>query len=158
VSARGGRFTLALTIGSSCAWEAKSDVTWADVSPGSGQGSASLLLQVSESTRLDGRTLTLTINAQPFRVTQEGIICTYALSAGTMEVGDAGGQLSFVVTTQPGCTWTVTTNDSWITVQTPSGTGSNNVNVQIAPNTGGFRQGLVTAAGQRLTITQRAGN
>src|SRR5688572_17106640 len=70
VPARGGVFTFGVATGSTCTWTARSDVTWADVTPGSGTGNGRPLLQIGEHTRLDTRTLTVTVNGQAHRITQ----------------------------------------------------------------------------------------
>jgi Viral BACON domain len=157
VSAKGGNFAFSLSAAANCAWTARTDVTWADVSPASGQGSASPLLRVSEQTRVDARTLMLTVNTQTFRITQESTGCNSTLDYGSLDVADEGGQLSIAVNVSAGCAWTVALSESWITTTTPNGTGSGFVNLQIARNTGDARRAFVTIAGVQITVTQRRG-
>lgn len=156
--ARGGVFTFGVTTGATCSWTARSDVTWADVSPGSGTGTGRPLLQVGEHTRLDSRTLTVTVNTQAFRITQNGVGCVYTVTPMALEVADQGGQISFTLNTMAGCAWTAASGVGWITVSTPSGSGGGSIILQVASNAGGdVRQGFVTVAGQRVNITQRRG-
>jgi hypothetical protein len=157
VSAKGGAFPFSVTTGSACAWSTQSDVSWADVNPASGQGSATPSLRVAESTQFDGRTLTMTINGQAFRITQQAVECSYALSDTNLDARNEGGRLSVRVASGAACRWSVTTNASWITVRTPSGIGTDYVYFDVAPNSGGARQGVVTIAGQPVTVTQAAG-
>lgn len=157
VPARGGDFSFGVTTGAGCEWTAGTDVGWADVSPGSGVGSGRLLLRVGEHSRLDSRTLTVTVNSQAFRISQTGVGCVYTVNPVALEVADEGGRLTFTLTTMAGCGWTAASSVGWLTVTTPSGTGSGSVLVQVASNAGDVRQGFVTVAGQRVTITQRRG-
>ena len=54
-----------------------------------------------------------------------------------------------------GCTWTVTTNVTWITVTNGvSGVGSGSTEFVIALNIVGSRTGTVTVAGQTVTVNQ----
>jgi hypothetical protein len=58
------------------------------------------------------------------------------------------------VTTQAGCSWTVSSPVSWITV-TGSGTGSGSANYSAAVNsTAGSRSTTLTVAGKSVSVTQ----
>jgi hypothetical protein len=53
------------------------------------------------------------------------------------------------------CTWTATSDVSWITVGTSGGSGSATVNYIVAANSGiGTRTGTLTIAGQTFTVSQ----
>jgi hypothetical protein len=154
--ARSGTYNLNLVVGGDCMWTAAAEVEgWASITPTSGRGSATPTLRVSENVRNDPRTLTVRVNTQLFRAIQEGITCVYTLSAPGMEIGEDAGQLAFVVMTQPDCPWTATSSESWVSVATPSGSGSGTVLLNISRNTGDTRQAVVIVASQRVTITQR---
>ena len=156
--ARGGAFTFGVTIAAGCAWTARTDVDWADVSPGSGEGNGRPLLQVGDHTRLDTRTLTVVVNNRPFPITQAGAGCVYTVDTTSFDVADEGGQLSFTLNTMNGCAWTAASSVDWITLRTPSGSGGGTFFFNVASNRGGDpRQGLITIAGQRVNIAQRRG-
>lgn len=157
VTSRGGTFAINVTTASNCTWTARTDVQWASVSPGSGSGNATLALQISETAQNDSRTLTLTVNTQTYRVVQEGVRCVYTLDIPTLQFVNDGGLVEFGLTTSAGCSWAVTTGESWITVVTPNGVGSGTIRLNIARNTGPVRQGVVTIAGQQVTFTQARG-
>jgi len=88
-----------------------------------------------------------------------GGTCSYGVNPVSNSVGAAGGTGTVLVTTGTGCTWTATSNASWITISSAtSGTGNGSVNYQVAANTStNFRTGTVTIAGQTLTVTQASG-
>jgi hypothetical protein len=158
--ATGGQFTFNVTTGSTCTWTAKSDALWADITPGSGQGSHALLLNLAQHTRTDdSRTMILTINTQAYRIVQAAATCSYTLSTFGVDVRNEGGRVSVRVSAGDGCAWTAGgSSNSWIGVATTSGTGTDYVYLDVAPNSGGgARQGFVTIAGQRVTVTQAAG-
>jgi hypothetical protein len=155
VSALSGRYTFTITIASGCAWTATTDVSWADVAPGSGQGNGTPMLNVNENPNRDARTVTVSVNSQSFRVTQNAVGCGYALNPSSIDAGAEGGGASVVLTATAGCLWTAVASESWIRVLTPNGTGSGTVNLDIASNSSDVRHAFVTIAGQRVNITQQ---
>jgi len=74
--------------------------------------------------------------------------CFYTLSSVSQTVLGAGstGALSAAPSAPSGCTWTASTDDSWITLNgARSGTGAATVSYSVAPNTGtGTRYGSIT--------------
>ncbi len=84
-------------------------------------------------------------------------ICPYSItpSGVTAIVGASSGMLN--LTTQAGCAWTATSNDSWLSVTNgASGSGSGTVSYSIAANTGAARTGTISIAGQIFTVNQAA--
>jgi hypothetical protein len=84
-----------------------------------------------------------------------GTTCTYSLSPTSATVGSAGGSGSFTVTTQSGCTWSASSNASWLTSGS-SGSGSGTATYAAAANSGAARTGTITVGGQAFTVTQQA--
>ena len=73
--------------------------------------------------------------------------CTYALLNGTPSFAAGGGQGSVNVSVQPGCGWTLTSSQGFVSVSRPSGNGSINVPFTVAANNGGARTARLTLAG-----------
>lgn len=93
-------------------------------------------------------------NAVLFTVTN----CTYTLNPTAFSIGAAGGTGTFNVETLNECSYTVTSNASWITITSqPNGTGPGAVNFTVAANPGNTRTGTITVNGQTFTITQNNG-
>ena len=158
VAARPAQYAFTITTSPGCPWTARTDATWGDVSPSSGDGSGTPRLNAAENTRNDDtRTLTLTVNNETFRVLQEAARCTVTLDADVMNARNEGGRMQVRVSTAVGCSWSATSSDSWISVRTPTGTGTDYAYFDVAPNSGDTRQGTVTIAGQRVTVTQARG-
>jgi len=86
-----------------------------------------------------------------------GSSCTYAISPTSASVPASGGSGTVSVTTQTGCSWTASSNASWITISSgASGSGNGSVAYSVAANTGAARTGTLTIAGQTFTVNQAA--
>jgi BACON domain-containing protein/all-beta uncharacterized protein len=88
-----------------------------------------------------------------------GNVCGYSLSPVSSFFSESGGSGSFALSAGNGCSWTVTSNDGWITLSSPgSGIGSDTVTYEVRENfTGSPRTGTITVAGQTFTVLQDAG-
>jgi hypothetical protein len=61
------------------------------------------------------------------------------------------------LSTNSGCAWTATSNDSWITITSgASGNGSGFVEFSVTSTSGPARNGTLTIAGQTFTVHQAA--
>ncbi len=122
----------------------------------SGTGDGSAIYAVSPNNTGSQRTGTMTIAGQTFTVTQQA--CAFSLSPTSQTLGGGTGTGTVNVTTSSGCTWTATSNDSFISVTSgASGTGNGSVGYSLlANNTGSQRSGTITIAGQTFTVTQQA--
>jgi len=152
----GGTGSVDITSQSGCAWTATSNDSWITITSGSsGTGNGTVTYTVSANTTTSQRTGTMTIAGQTFTVTEEGLTCTYTISPTSQSFNSFTGTGSVDVTTQSGCTWTATSNDSWIAITSgSSGTGNGTVNYSVSTNTGSQRTGTITIAGQTFTVTQ----
>jgi len=85
--------------------------------------------------------------------------CNYFVSPQGVTIDSAGGTGLALVNTTPGCSWTATSNASWIVIESgAAGTGSGAVSYRAAANnTGAERVGTLTIAGQTHTVTQAGG-
>ena len=84
--------------------------------------------------------------------------CVYSLAPTSQSVSAGSTNGSVIVTTSPttGCSWTATSNTSWITTSS-SGSGSGTAIYSAAANTGSTsRTGTLTIAGQTVSVTQAA--
>ena len=85
--------------------------------------------------------------------------CGYSIVPTGSSIGAGGGTGTFnVITTGAGCAYTVTSNNSFITITSgASGIGNGTVSFSVAPNTGPARTGTITIAGKTFTVTQASG-
>ncbi|HMQ04869.1 MAG TPA: BACON domain-containing carbohydrate-binding protein [Pyrinomonadaceae bacterium] len=83
--------------------------------------------------------------------------CSFAISPESAQAGPTGGSSSFTVNTQPGCSWTASSNNpSWLTA-TSFGQGSGTVNYTITSNTGPAREATITVRNQTFIVNQSSG-
>jgi hypothetical protein len=140
-------------------WNVSSDAVWLTFTTQSGVGNQSVGFTVAANAGA-ARTGHLTVGGQVLTVTQAAAgapppACAYSISPTNQSVGIPGGTATVAVTTTATCPWSATTADSWIAITAGgSGTGSGNVAMTIAPNTGGARTGTVAIAGQVFTVNQ----
>lgn len=89
-------------------------------------------------------------------ITQDGT-CAVSLGVTSAEFSFAGGNATVGVTAAS-CSWTATSNASWIQITSGgSGTGNGVVNYTVQPNSGAARSGTMTIGGQTFTVNQGAG-
>ncbi|MCM3879033.1 MAG: hypothetical protein ND807_02895 [Vicinamibacterales bacterium] len=159
LAASGGASTTAVTTSSNCTWTVTSNATWITVTSGaSGTGNGPVGFNVAANTVTTPRTGTLTVAGQTFTVNQSAAACNYGISPASLSAAAAGGSSTTAVTTSSNCTWTATSNASWITVTSgSSGTGNGTTGFTVAANTvTSPRAGTLTVAGQTFTVNQSA--
>lgn len=152
-----GTGTVTITAASACNWAATSNDLWITVTSGNtGTGNGTVTYSVSANTNTAQRVGTITIAGQIHTITQSGVVpCSYTISPTNLSYASSGGLGSVNVTTTGGCSWTATSNNSWITVTSGStGSGNGTVNYTVAANTGTTQlTGTITVAGQTHTVT-----
>jgi hypothetical protein len=81
--------------------------------------------------------------------------CSYSISPTSRSHGSGADTGLISVTGSSDCTWTATSNASWISILSgASGSGNGTVTYSIGENTGSSRSGSITVAGQTFTVTQ----
>jgi uncharacterized protein (TIGR03437 family) len=150
--------SVAVTAETGCTWTAASSASWITITSGSsGNGSGTVEYSVAANTGTSSRTGTLTIAGQTFTVTQAaGATCSYAIAPTSASVPAGGTTGSVTVTAPSGCTWTATSNASWIAVTSgASGSGNGTVSYTVAASSSANPlTGTLTIAGQTFTVTQ----
>jgi len=153
--------TVAVTTASGCSWSASSNASWITITSGSsGTGNGTVGYTVAANSTGSQRTGSVTIAGQIFAVTQAAAgTCAYLISPTTRSHGSGAESATVAVTTASGCSWSASSNASWITITSgSSGTWNGTVGYTIAANsTGSLRTGSLTIAGQIFSVTQTAG-
>lgn len=146
-----------VTAPAGCGWNATTSDSWISITSASGTGNGTVAFTV-QANNGPARTGTITVAGQTFTVNQASG-CAYTLNPTSLNVTSAGDSFSVTVTSSAaGCTWTATSNVSWITVNgSGSGTGNGAVNFTVAANPGPARSGTITIAGQTFTVNQAGG-
>ena len=160
VGASGSQNTVAVTIPGPCAWTATSPASWITITSGAnGLGDGTVGYTVAANTSTASRSANLTIAGRTFAVSQAGVTCAYTVSPLTASATAAAGTGTIGVTSTNGCAWTASSAVSWITITSGTpGSGPGTVAYSFVANpTTQSRAGVVTVAGQPVTITQAAG-
>jgi hypothetical protein len=153
----GGEGTVVVTATSGCNWTSSSDSSWLVITNGaSGTGNGSVGYSVGVNSSSTTRTGRLTIATKLLIVTQTGTACTFSISPVSAGVSDTGSGGSITLTaSDSACTWTSTSQASWLSVSPSSGTGSGTINYIVSPTgLSSTRTGTLTIAGQIFTVTQ----
>jgi hypothetical protein len=158
VDAGGGIGTFAVTTEAECTWDVSTAMNWiSGLSPTSGQGAGQVQFRVAPNEGTAAREGTILVNGNQVRISQPGAPCRFELGPASQNVNAAGGAGSVNVAATSGCSWSASTDVSWISLSAPlAGSGNGSVNFSVAANAGSERTGHVTIAGQRSTITQTA--
>ena len=85
-----------------------------------------LLLLCATTAAACGSTSTSAVGPSPVK-------CSVSLS-GPSQIAPGGGTSTVAVSTQPECSWTASTQASWLTVKPASGQGPGQIQLDVAPN------------------------
>ena len=159
-SAAGSTGTFNIT--SNLSWTVSSNQTWLSVSPASGSNNGTVTVTAQANTG-SARTATVTVSApgatsQTVTVTQNAAGVTLSVSPTSLSVAAAAGSTgTFNITSNT--SWTVSSNQTWLTASPTSGSNNAAVTVTAQQNTGAARTATVTvsatgATSQTVTVTQ----
>jgi uncharacterized protein (TIGR03437 family) len=144
----------------SCPWLAISYADWITVSPsGIASGTGLLTYTVSPNPDSASRAGTIWIAGKSLTVNQSGVVCSLGVTPRSVSAAAAGltGASLSVASDAPDCGWTAVANVPWILVSGGNaGMGSGTVTYTVGVNTGGSRTGIVTVAGQQVSVNQAA--
>jgi hypothetical protein len=152
----GDTTTTAVTTAAGCPWTASSSVSWVTASASTQTGPGQVQLVVAANPG-PARTGNVAIAGREFTVAQ-GSLCQFTLNPSSSSYGASGGPGVVLVFVVGSCTWTATTDASWILLDPAfSGTaGSGFVRYSVAANAGAARSATVLIAGMPHTVTQAA--
>ena len=137
-----------------CTWTATTSTPWISITNGSGTGNGTVTFNAAANNG-DPRSGTITVNGQTFTVNQASG-CMFSINPTSQNFISFGGNGSFALTTNPGCSWTAVSSDNWISIGNPTGTGNATINFTVSANNGQARSGTITVGGQVFTVTQDA--
>jgi hypothetical protein len=158
--AEGGSGSVGLSIAAGCAWTVTADSSWVAVSgTASGSGPATIGYTVGSNTSTGRRTAKLSVAGQSHAIAQEGRVaqsCAYELSPAEFRTGKDAVNGTFTVTTAQGCTWSASSNSSWLSlIDGTQGTGNGVVSYGVSRNpTIDDRVGTIAVGNAAFTVTQ----
>jgi len=158
INVAGGASTIAISTNRECTWTATSQAGWIAISPGSGQGPATLGVTAQANPDVTVRRGAIVVNEARIELEQPAAACRYTLTPASAEVGADGGSLTFTVAAAATCAWTASASVPWITPQgDPRGTGSGTFSVQVTANGGAARSATVSVGDSSATVSQASG-
>ena len=144
----------------SCPWAmANNDpnaVTITSPVPAQGTGDTTITLAVAANPDLNPRSFSLPVGPITLNIFQFGL-CTYQLSASSVNIAQAGGTGSVNITTSSQlCTWNAGTNNgNFLTISSGfSGTGNGTINYSVLADPTNPRTGTLAIAGLTFTVNQ----
>ena len=152
----GGSGIIEVTTEAGVSWSAKPNVDWLSVEPANGISIGSVTYTISPYTSgTTPRTGTLTVAGKTFSVTQTGT--DVILTPAFQELPSIVGTFEVTVAALVETTWSVTPNDSWISVvDSGRGYGNDTLIVAVGGNPSVLpRTGTVSIGSKTLTVTQR---
>src|ERR1043166_1963740 len=156
-TATGGSGALTISTARDCTWAVSTSTTWVSLSGTEGQGEASLPYSVAPNPAPAARTGAIVVGSQSIQLSQAAAPCRFSLSRTDASIAFGGGRLSFDITTLTGCSWSASSDASWIAVSSgQSGNANGTVTLDVAANSGADRVGHINVAGQIYTVSQGA--
>ena len=156
------QLSLAVTAGRECDWAARSQVSWIQASPASGQGDATVTVAIAANTQQSVRTTRLSVNDAVLEIAQAAAPappppCNVNLSPASRTVNDTAGTATVSIQTGPTCGWTAVPSVSWITLNgNSSGTGPATLSYSFDRNfSRQTRSGSISIAGEVHLVIQR---
>lgn len=121
----GGNGVLTIAAAAGCRWTAKSDASWAVLDGAlQGDGPASLTFSVRDNPEAPARKATFTVGDKTAAIAQPGQgDCSYTVSPVTTFIPRIPWSEQIAVSTARGCTWTVSSDASWVRAEQTSGRG-----------------------------------
>ena len=159
------QLSVAVSADRECAWTSRSDATWLQATPASGQGEGALTVSVAANPQTVARAANVAVNDAVLRVTQvpapgppqpPPTPCTYRLEPTSRAINENGGSRTVRVVTEAHCPWVAATGATWLVLTPPtSGTGTTTITYTVTRNTAeDDRIGVITIAGQTHVVRQ----
>ena len=156
----GGEGSVNVTAPGGCDWTAASNASWLTIiSALNGSGNETVSYVVRDNFGGAPRTGTLTIAGRTFTITQSGASgsCTFTISPTSKSFVRSGGTGNVNVTAGPECSWSASSNASWIKITSVANAVGNGVvtySVSVN-NTGSARVGTMSIAEKTFTVKQK---
>lgn len=134
------------------------------VSRTNGTGNGDITVTVSSNPLTQRRAATISITAdntslrKDITIIQEGFTCTLTPNSFVSDLPKSGSTVTCSVVCPS--SWTISTNQSWISIDRTQGSGNGTVNIKVAKNSKKQRSGTVTLTSEfghtdTITLTQK---
>ncbi len=156
--AAAGQSGLAVSVTSNVAWTASSNQAWLTVSPTSGSNNGTLTINASANPNATQRTAAITVTGggitRTITITQNAALAANLQVSTNALAAPNGGQNGLTATITSNVAWTVSTNQTWVTVSPASGSNNGTLTINIAQNPNMTqRTATITITGGGITRT-----
>jgi len=159
----GNGSTVSGTVTSNVAWTVSADQSWLSLNIASGDGNATLTFTANANLSPTTRTATVTIVVSPglsktITVTQEA--ATLSLSSNSLTIKGGNGSTATCTVTS-NVTWSVTSDQSWLELNTSSGDGNATLtftagtNLSTSPRSAMVSVTVSSSLSKTITVTQQ---
>jgi hypothetical protein len=150
--------TASFSINSNTTWNVSSDQTWLSKSTSNGIGNGSVTLTAQSNTSITSRSATLTVTAtgaaaKTITVTQAAGDATLSVSSTSLIIAANEGSTSTLTITS-NTSWTVSSNQTWVTPNQTTGSGNATITF-TAHNNPEVEQRIATITVSSLGITTK---
>jgi hypothetical protein len=142
----GGAGSINITAPAGCNYTLSSPDSFITITNGTGNGNGVVTFSVAPNQGFD-RSGSIYVNSRYINVSQTGECQISFPSSSIGNYSAAGGTESFTVITRANCSFTATTDSSFITILNGSGTGATTVTFSMPPNTGNRRGSYIYLRG-----------
>jgi mannan endo-1,4-beta-mannosidase len=162
-----GASSSAVAVTANVAWTVTDNQGWISVTPTSGTNNGSFSVSVTANTGTTSRSGTVTVTgtgvpARTITVNQASQPNDLFLTTTPASLSFSSGASSMNASVMSNVSWSVTDNQTWITVTPASGSNSGTLAVSVTANTGtASRSGTITVTGtgvpqRQISVTQAA--
>ncbi len=150
--------TVTVAAARECAWTARTDASWLQLSAPGAEGTGSLVVTAVSNGLQSVRTARVAVNNQFFVVTQAARSCRFEVQPESAQVSGAGGGGRIEVQATAGCAWQATSSDAWVRLPNSAGrTGSGSQDFEVSANDGAARNAVIRIGDQSFAVAQSAG-
>ncbi len=157
IAAAGGALT-GISVSANGTWTASSNQSWLQVTTSAGTGNGQLSGTVQANTSTNSRLATISVSGcgllRTVSVTQQGQAVMLSVSPASIAVPKAGRN-GVTVAVKANVAWSATANQSWMTLNTITGSINDSLRFDVAANSSGAaRAGIITlsASGQTASL------
>ena len=157
IGASGGTVAVSIASNPECEWSATSNDSWITIQGRSSGTGAGTVTFAAAATTGPSRSGSAVVAGQTILISQTPG-CSFAISPESASVPASAATGKVSVATGAGCSWTASSNASWLTITSgSSGSGNGDVQYSASAATGPARSGTLTIAGRTFTFNQGDG-
>jgi large repetitive protein len=154
-SAGSGTISIAAN-GANCGWMSSTGSDFLKITSGwFGRGSGTVAFSLAANAASHSRAGSIVVAGQTVTIDQAGANCGYNLRSSDGILPSIGGMGSAGVIAPAGCNWTASSNESWLSLNSSSGSGASEIYYIAQSNSStAARTATINVEGQAYTVNQ----